>query len=330
MGTPNRAQSHELMNWLIVICALLGLLSVGAMPTRKLEPVGEIPVVGLGTCCGDFDLATWLLQGNRHIDTSIGYAAPSGRGGGKSQVFIAEVLKQLKIPREEVFITTKVNRQNFTYDLTVEAFNRDILGELNTTYIDLALLHWPGDPIPPYWHEGEPEECSRNNNSWQPCRVHAWQALIDIQKAGKVRAIGVSNFEIKHIKDLVAATGVKPALNQCEYHPYWHQDDLVKYCNDNGIVFEAYAPFGNNAPTIERIPVVQQLVKKYNRTYGQINLKWQLQMGVGVVIPRTSNATHMKENVDLFDWSLSEEDVAALAAIDPLGWKRYPKSAPIK
>ncbi len=247
----------------------------------------NMPYLGLGvwqTRDGEevISAVKWALdKGYRHIDTAAIYENEKGVGAG---------IKASGIPREEVFLVSKVWNMDQGYDATIRAFETS-LRKLDTDYLDLYLIHWPV--------QGKYKE--------------TWKALETLYREKRVRAIGVSNFLLHHLKDLLSEASEIPMVNQMEFHPYLVQEDLLEFCRDKGIQYEAWSPLmqGN----IFEIGVFRELAEKYNKTIAQVVLRWDLQKGV-VTIPKSSNKQRIAENAEVFDFALSEEDMARLDALD--------------
>lgn len=214
--------------------------------------------------------------GYRSIDTAAGYNNEDGVG---------QAIRECGVARDELFITTKVRNPDQGYESTLKAFEVS-RSKLGLDYIDLYLIHWPV--------AGKYRE--------------TWKALIHLQKEGLVKSIGVSNFQIHHLKDIIEDTGVVPVVNQVEFHPLLTQRELLKYANEQGIQLEAWSPLmqGNLD-----LPLLQELAEKYGKTPAQIVLRWDLQQGV-ITIPKSVNADRIKENAGFFDFTLSDEDVKAI------------------
>ena len=250
----------------------------------------------------------WLALGGRRIDGSAGYG---------DQVGVGNAIKASGIPRKEIFMTSKVSLAGYNETLTEM---KQILSDLQMDYVDLLLIHWPG-----IWGSSNDPSCQSNATSWRECRQSVWRAVETLYKDGKALAIGVSNFEKNHLEDIIMMNSMIPSVNQVEYHPYWHEDDLLEYCKSKNITFNSYSPLGapdwaptehNWNGTILELPVIQNIAKAHQRTAGQVIQRWQWQQGI-VVNPRSMNQDHMKENLNFFDFDLSDDEMKQISSIKP-------------
>jgi len=222
-----------------------------------------------------------LRIGYRSIDTAAFYGNEEGVG---------RAVRESGIPREEIFITTKVWNSDQGYERTLAAFEAS-LQRLGMEYVDLYLIHWPV--------KGKYKE--------------TWRALETLYKEGKARAIGVSNFQVHHLEDLMADAEIKPMVNQVEFHPFLTQEKLRDFCRREGIQLEAWSPLMRGE--VVNVPEIVELAEKYGKTPAQIVLRWDLQHGV-VTIPKSVREARIRENADLFDFELSAEDMAKLDALN--------------
>jgi len=222
-----------------------------------------------------------LEIGYRSIDTAAVYGNERGVG---------QALRESGIPREEIFLTTKVWNDDLRARRTRAAFEES-LQRLGTEYVDLYLIHWPV--------EG--------------CYQEAWRVLENIYQGGCARAIGVSNFLAHHLEDLLRHSQIVPAVNQVEFHPRLVQPELLKFCQDHTIQVEGWSPLMQGQVANE--PSIQELAERYHRTPAQVVLRWDLQHQV-VSIPKSIHANRIAENAQIFDFELSQEDMNALDAQD--------------
>lgn len=254
------------------------------MQTIKLTN-SEIPQLGLGTWqlqgrkCKEAVLAA-LAMGYRHIDTAWVY---------DNQEIIGEALQEAKVSREKIFITSKVWRDHLHY-LDVLEQCQETLEQLQLEYLDLYLIHWPHAHIP---------------------MSETFKALHELQQQGKLRNIGVSNFTISHLEEAQKHSR-KISMNQVEYHPYLNQESLLEYCNKNKIKITAYSPLGRGQILHDK--TLAAIAKQHNKSSAQICLRWSLQKGM-VVIPKASSEHHLKTNMEIFDFSLTEKEMQQINTI---------------
>lgn len=258
----------------------------------KLSSGCSIPIIGFGTYLIPPEetkrcVLHALKTGYRHIDTARFYFNEEGVG---------EAIKESGIPREEIFVTTKIWTTDCYYDKAYEAVNES-LKKLGLEYIDLVLIHWP--PV---------------NEDLKS----TWKALGEMVKEGKIRTIGMSNFKAHHLQRVIDFDGVMPAINQVECHPWFQQKELRTYCKNNNIAVEAWAPLLRTR--VFRSKVVKRLAEKYCKTNAQIILRFEMQEGI-IVIPKSTHENRIEENFNVFDFELEEADVKCLRGIDKN--KRY-------
>ncbi len=255
--------------------------------TTQLHNGLEMPYLGLGVWQSkDGDEVVNAVQyaleaGYRHIDTAAIYANEEGVGEG---------LRRSGLKREEVFVTSKVWNSDQREARVLEAFDES-LTKLGTDYLDLYLIHWP--------------VAAAYNDTWR--------ILEGLYKEGRVRAIGVSNFLQDQLEDLLSSAEIVPMVNQMEFHPRLVQQDLMDFCSKNKIQYEAWSPLMQGQ--IFAIPEMQALAEKYDKSIAQIVLRWNLEKGV-VTIPKSVRKERIASNAELFDFELSEEDVAAIDQLD--------------
>lgn len=232
--------------------------------------------------------------GYRHIDTAAIY---------KNEEGVGQAIAQSGLPREDLFITTKLWNADQGYDSALSALDAS-LSRLGLKYVDLYLIHWP---------------CPANGRF-----IDSWKALIQARDQGKAKSIGVSNFRIEDIEHIVAETGVMPAVNQIELHPLLQQSALRDYHQAHGILTESWSPIAQGGELLQN-PVLKDIGKRHGKTAAQVILRWHIQLGL-VVFPKSVTPARIKENIDIFDFKLSHQDMAAIAELDA-GQRRRPDPA---
>ncbi len=255
----------------------------------------QIPCLGFGTWqVEDGDEAYQsvleaLKAGYRHIDTAQAYG---------NEQSVGRALKDSEIPRNEVFITSKLANPVRGYDETIQAFNES-LRKLDTDSMDLFLIHWPRP--------------HKYRDDWQRMNAESWRAMEDLYKEERVRAIGISNFLPHHIRELMNTATVAPMVNQIRLCPGNTQDEVVDYSRDMGMLLEAYSPLG--VGKIFQVPQMKEMAEKYGKTIGQIALRWSLQRGY-LPLPKSVTPSRIKENTQLFDFELAEEDMQRISELE--------------
>ena len=266
---------------------VLPAMALSLASTAKLPGNVEIPLVGFGVFLVPPGATTKracleaLSAGYRHIDTAKIY---------RNEADVGDAVKASGLKRDEVFITTKVWNDDQGYESTLKACDES-LAKLQTSFIDLYLIHWPVGPV----------------------RKDTWRALEKLQAEGKCRAIGVSNFTEKHLHDLAKSSGTHPAVNQVEFSPFLYQKKLLEACAKHGVLIEAYSPLAKAKKFDSK--GLNAVAAAHKRTPAQVMLRWGLQRGT-VVLPRSARKEHIEENARLFDFELSAADMAALDALD--------------
>lgn len=246
----------------------------------------EIPTIGFGTYkLGNEEEAIASIKnalelGYRHIDTASFYG---------NEEFIGKAIKDYEIKREEIFLVTKLWQDSHGYDNAIKAFYESI-EKLGVDYLDLYLIHWP----------------TKNNSE-------TWRALEDLYNEGKIKSIGVCNFKIGHLEELKKTARIMPMVNQIEIHPGYTKKDIIEYCIKNNIQVVAWSPImrgklSNNDKMI-------YLSKKYNKSITQIILRWHIQNSI-IPIPKSSNKSRMKENIDIFDFLIDFEDLKIIDSLN--------------
>jgi len=259
------------------------------MTYKTLNNALRIPQLGYGVWKVPNEEATTAVEeafktGYRLIDTAKIYGNEFGVG---------KALANSNVVRDDLFITTKVWNEDHGYENTLKAFDES-LEKLGLDYVDLYLIHWPTPKYDEY--------------------VETYKALEKLYKDGRTKAIGVCNFDIEHLQRIMDECEVKPAVNQVEYHPYLQQKELKEFCDKHDILLEAYSPLMNGTYVMED-PVIQELSEKYEKTAAQVILRWHIQCDV-IVIPKTVTPSRMEENLNIFDFELSEADMEKIATLD--------------
>ena len=265
----------------------------------KLNNGYEIPAIGLGTWLIDNDKVADVIKdavniGYRHIDTAQAYENEEGVGIG---------IRECGVERENLFITSKVRAEYKDYESAKNSIDES-LRKLGLDYLDLMIIHSP-EP----WAEFRTAE-----NNYYKENIEVWRALEDAYNEGKIRAIGVSNFHNDDLKNIIDNCRIKPMINQVLAHVGQTPFDIIEYCNKEGVVVEAYSPIAHGEAG--RIVEVQDMAKKYNKSFAQICLKYCLNLGM-VVLPKAKSVGHLMDNFDL-SFEISDEDMEILKAVKPL------------
>ncbi|MCZ0891233.1 aldo/keto reductase [Ligilactobacillus saerimneri] len=260
----------------------------------------EIPCVGYGTYKTDpaatATAVTAAIQaGYRHIDTAMVYRNEEGVGQG---------IKAAGVDRKELFITSKLWNTDRGYEATKVAFQKT-LDRLGLDYLDLYLIHWPAN------EKQFGAEAAKIN-------AETWRAMEELYHAGKIRAIGLSNFMPHHVKKLLETATVKPMVDQIEVHPGWTHADEIKELQAMDIVVEAWGPLGGQGATVLTNPTMQEIATAHNKSTAQVSLRWVLQQGV-LPLPKSVHVDRMKQNMDIFDFELSPTEMATISALPNLG-----------
>ncbi len=257
-------------------------------PSLSLSASEQIPQLGFGVFqvppkeTGEV-VAAALQVGYRHIDTAAAY---------RNEGAVGQALHTSGLDRDEIFVTTKCFNDDHGYDKAKRACKAS-LERLELTHLDLYLIHWP---VPAH-----------------DLYVETWKAFIEMQEEGLIRSIGVSNFEADHLERLIAETGVTPAINQVELHPYFQQVGLRREHERLGILTEAWSPLGQGLELED--PLIVEIAESHSKTPAQAIIRWHLQLG-NVVIPKSVTPERISENHDVFGFELSDEQMDAIAALD--------------
>jgi len=258
-------------------------------PALTLNDGRTIPQLGMGTWpMTDAEVAPVIVTavelGYRHIDTAVKYGNEAGVGEG---------IRNCGLAREELFVTTKLDGVYQGDDKAISGLDAS-LGRLGLDYVDLLLIHWP---VP-----------SRD------LFVSTWRTFEKLLAQGKTRSIGVSNFKPAHLERLRAETDVVPAVNQIQISPYIPRAEQRAYDTEHGILTTSWSPLGQGNALLGE-PVITDLAEKHGKTPGQIVLRWHIELGL-VAIPKSASATRLRENLDIFDFKLDADDLAAIATLD--------------
>jgi 2,5-diketo-D-gluconate reductase A len=259
---------------------------MSTQPNIQLKDGNLVPQLGFGVwqlpnAQAAKVVGTAISTGYRSIDTAAIYGNETGVG---------KAIAANLAPRAELFITTKL--WNDRHTTAHRAFDES-LKRLQLDYIDLYLIHWP-----------KPR---------QNAYVEAWQTLVKLKEQGRAKSVGVSNFTVSHLKRIIDATGEVPSVNQIELHPRFQQKELVAYHEEHGIVTESWSPLGQG--TLLHDPALNTVAQKHGKTPAQVVIRWHLDCGY-IVIPKSATPSRIRENFDVFDFSLDADDLAKIAALD--------------
>lgn len=259
------------------------------IPGIALNDGKTIPQLGFGVWQVENDevvgaVATALQAGYRHIDTAQGYGNEEGVG---------KALADSGIAREELFITSKLRTKDQGYDATLKSFMGS-LDRLGLDYLDLFLIHWP---VP-----------------GQDRYSDTWKAFVQLQRDGRIRSIGVSNFLPEHLERIIGDSGVTPAVNQIELHPQYQQRDVRDFHSQHGIAIESYSPLGSGSGLLDD-KTIAAIAEKHGKSPAQAIIRWHLQQGL-IVIPKSVHADRIRANADVFSFELDDDDMAKIAGLD--------------
>ena len=238
-------------------------------------------------------LSMAIDAGYRYFDTASYYG---------TEEYLGQAIEKSGIPREEFFIASKLWKTEMGYENTRKAFART-LERLGTDYLDLYLIHWP---LPETGYA-----------DWKTLDVETWRAMEELYEEKKIRAIGLSNFLPHHIENILAHARVMPAADQIEFHPGYSQEATVRYCQERKILVQAWSPIGRQR--VLKDPLLTELAEKYHVSAAQICLRYALQRGI-VPLPKSASLERMKENMDIFSFALSEEDMYRIETMPQCGW----------
>lgn len=261
-----------------------------SIPHYTLNDGLKVPVIGFGSdslkgAFGVQAIGQAISNGYRLIDTAYSY---------ENEATVGKAIKQSLLPREEILVSSKLPEKYHQYDLAIPAI-QESLYRADLDYYDLYLIHWP-DPK-------------------QDRYVEAWQALIDAKKWGLVRSIGVSNFHPEHLERLEKETGVLPSVNQIQTHPYFIQEKLLEANEKYGIRSESWSPIGNRmADDLLENEAIKEIAETHTKSIAQVILRWHVQLGY-LPLPKSSSSVRQQENLAIFDFSLSDEEMSVLSSM---------------
>ena len=258
-------------------------------PLRALNDGNSLPQLGLGTYKleggeGVAAMVAALESGYRLLDTAVNYG---------NEEAVGEALHRSGVDRSDVAVTSKLPGRDHGFDETLASIEGS-LERLGLDWIDLHLIHWPNPSVDRY--------------------VDAWRAMIKARERGMVRSIGVSNFTIGHLTRLIDETGVVPAVNQVELHPYFPQGEQRAFHAEQGIVTESWSPLARRTELLAE-PVITEIAEAHDRTPTQVVLRWHVQLG-SIPIPKSSDASRQRENLDVFDFTLAQDEVDAISGLE--------------
>lgn len=266
--------------------------------TYTLNNGVKIPCVAYGTYKAKDEhgadiISAAVEEGYRYFDTASYY---------ETEEYVAEAIKRSGLPRKDFFIATKLWKEEMGYEEALEAFERS-LKRLNTDYIDLYLIHWPKPTL----------DCK----DWKQLDIDTWRALEKLYKEGKVRAIGVSNFLPHHLDNILENCEIKPMVDQIEYHAGYTQEATVQYCKHHDILVQAWSPISRGR--IFHDVTLIELAEKYQVSVAKLALRFCIQNGI-VPLPKAATRERMRENMNLFDFEISDEDMKRINTIPQVGW----------
>ncbi len=270
------------------------------MKSMKMNNGLMIPSVGFGT----YQSADGEEAKNSVIKAiELGYTHIDGAAIYKNEVSVGAGIKESGIKREELFLTSKVWNSERGYNSTLRAFEKTI-ADLGVDYLDLYLIHWPANE-------------KQFSDNWREINRDTWRAMEYLNEQGVVKSIGLSNFLVNHLEPLLGDINVAPAINQIEFHPGFWQQETTEYCQERGIIVEGWSPLG--VGKLINNDVLVALAAKYGKTTAQIALRWSLQHNV-IPLPKSVTPSRIAENLDIYDFELSVDDMVTIDEIPHLAW----------
>ena len=258
----------------------------------------RIPMIGFGTYHATDELGQSVLEealrcGYRSFDTAVLY---------RNEEMLGAAIEASGVPRERLFLASKVPQNDLGYDRLLYHAEQS-MRRMKTDYLDLYLIHWPAE--------------ERHSDAWRQLDRDTWRAMERLYDEGVLRAIGVSNFLPHHLLNLFASANIRPMANEIEFHPGYTQPYVTEFCRKNGIVLEGWSPIGRGR--LLRLPLLQEMGARYGKSPAQLCIRFALQSGV-LPLPKSSSRARMLENLDVFDFTLFEEDFSRLATLPQVGW----------
>lgn len=262
----------------------------------------KVPSIQLnnGVLMPQFGLGVWQAKDGLEVESAVlaaiaaGYRLIDTAAVYGNEIGVGNAIRASGVPREELFITTKLWNADQGYDSTLKAFELS-LDKLQLDYVDLYLIHWPVPALDLY--------------------TETWQAFEELYKQGRIKAIGVSNFQPSHLDKLLSMATVKPAVNQVELHPHFPQVELRDYAKQHGIAIESWSPIGGKGSSLLEEQLLVDLGQMYGKSPAQIVIRWHLQNGL-IVIPKSVHQNRIEENINVFDFELSKEDMVSIEALN--------------
>ena len=268
----------------------------------KLSNGYEIPSIGFGTWQAPDGEVAFLANmaalkcGYRHIDCAAIY---------RNEASLGKAVRESGIAREEIFVTSKLWTKKRGYENAKAAFAKT-MEQLGLDYLDLYLIHWPASHT--------------RFEDWKEINAETWRALEELYEEGKIKAIGVSNFMTHHLEALLETARIVPMVNQIEFHPGFTQDRVVEFCKEKGIAVEAWSPIGSGR--LLENELLTNIAKKYNKSVAQICIRFCLQNDI-IPLPKSVTSSRIKENIDIFDFNISDDDMKLIANMELCGYSGF-------